>query len=184
MKDLNSTNGSFLNGEVVTKAELKQGDVFRIGDCEFRVVVDAPDSAPAGQSPLSEETEAVDPESLSGGFQRLRETWAGFAKAQANPPHCDPSSPSTDDAAGSSALGENRIDFTSLDPATFDQLEDSAESFRQDESPTTNVRGFESETKEEKAGRRGPLRLTVICECPDGKTEPHRRATRTDNQRW
>lgn len=35
--DLNSSNGTFVNGERVTRADLKHGDVLRLGQVEFRV---------------------------------------------------------------------------------------------------------------------------------------------------
>jgi pSer/pThr/pTyr-binding forkhead associated (FHA) protein len=35
--DLNSSNGTFVNGAKVTKATLKAGDAVRLGSVEFRV---------------------------------------------------------------------------------------------------------------------------------------------------
>ena len=170
MKDLNSTNGSFLNGEAVTKAELQQGDVFRIGDCEFRVVVNTPDNANAVEFPMSFQTEAIDPESLSE-LSSEYESSGQFHESVGQFPHLQPHSPSTNDADGTAAINKNRIEFTSLDPSMFDKIEETAETFRDAETPTTSVRGFESESKDRKGNRRGPLRLTINCECPDGKTD-------------
>lgn len=45
--DLNSKNGTFVNGERVEKAELRDGDVVTVGTTTFRFVVEAADLAPA-----------------------------------------------------------------------------------------------------------------------------------------
>jgi pSer/pThr/pTyr-binding forkhead associated (FHA) protein len=41
-KDLRSRNGTFVNGERVSEAELKPGDRVRIGHCEFLIEGEAP----------------------------------------------------------------------------------------------------------------------------------------------
>ena len=45
VRDLNSTNGTFINGEKVTETVLKPGQVLRLGQIEMRLETDAPPSA-------------------------------------------------------------------------------------------------------------------------------------------
>jgi pSer/pThr/pTyr-binding forkhead associated (FHA) protein len=52
IRDLNSTNGTFINGEKITEAVLKPGQILRLGQIEVslddgRTPVPAPSSAPA-----------------------------------------------------------------------------------------------------------------------------------------
>jgi pSer/pThr/pTyr-binding forkhead associated (FHA) protein len=47
VKDLNSTNGTFINGEKVSESPLKLGQILRLGQIEIRLETDA---APAPQS--------------------------------------------------------------------------------------------------------------------------------------
>lgn len=51
VKDLNSTNGTFINGEKVTESILKPGQILRLGQVEMRLETDAPASA-ASKRPL------------------------------------------------------------------------------------------------------------------------------------
>src|SRR6267142_2305856 len=44
VRDLNSTNGTFINGEKVTETVLKPGQVLRLGQIEMRLEPDAPPS--------------------------------------------------------------------------------------------------------------------------------------------
>src|SRR6185503_2948019 len=37
VRDLNSTNGSFINGEKITEATLKSGQILRLGQIELRL---------------------------------------------------------------------------------------------------------------------------------------------------
>lgn len=46
VKDLNSTNGTFINGEKVTEGPLKPGQILRLGQIEMRLETDAPPPAP------------------------------------------------------------------------------------------------------------------------------------------
>jgi pSer/pThr/pTyr-binding forkhead associated (FHA) protein len=46
VKDLNSTNGTFINGERITEGVLKPGQVLRLGSIDMRLETDAP-SGPA-----------------------------------------------------------------------------------------------------------------------------------------
>lgn len=47
IKDLNSTNGTFLNGEKVTETVLKPGQTLRLGQVELRLETDNAPSAPS-----------------------------------------------------------------------------------------------------------------------------------------
>jgi predicted component of type VI protein secretion system len=56
VKDLNSTNGSFINGEKVTEGVLKPGQVLRLGQIEMRLETEATASAaplPAASGPAA-----------------------------------------------------------------------------------------------------------------------------------
>jgi pSer/pThr/pTyr-binding forkhead associated (FHA) protein len=46
VKDLNSTNGTFINGEKVTESALKPGQILRLGQIEMRLETDAPPPSP------------------------------------------------------------------------------------------------------------------------------------------
>src|SRR5438874_5273220 len=67
--DLNSTNGTFINGEKVTESVLKPGQVLRLGQIEMRLETDAgpagaPAAAPApapGRPPTGPARKPVDP---------------------------------------------------------------------------------------------------------------------------
>lgn len=52
VKDLNSTNGTFINGEKVTETVLKAGQVLRLGQIEMRLETDStPSSTPPSGTP-------------------------------------------------------------------------------------------------------------------------------------
>src|SRR6266496_6756048 len=52
VKDLNSTNGSFINGEKVTESVLKPGQILRLGQIEMRLETDStPSSTPPSSTP-------------------------------------------------------------------------------------------------------------------------------------
>src|SRR5512133_2085206 len=42
VKDLNSTNGTFVNGQKVSDSPLKPGQILRLGQIEMRLETDAP----------------------------------------------------------------------------------------------------------------------------------------------
>src|SRR5258706_12425001 len=46
VKDLNSTNGSFINGEKVTESVLKPGQILRLGQIEMRLKTHAAPAPP------------------------------------------------------------------------------------------------------------------------------------------
>ncbi len=52
VKDLNSTNGTYINGQKVTEGPLKPGQILRLGQIEMRLETDAP--APAGPKKLDQ----------------------------------------------------------------------------------------------------------------------------------
>jgi len=49
VKDLNSTNGSYINGEQVTEAPLKSGQILRLGQIDVRLETTPPPSASGKQ---------------------------------------------------------------------------------------------------------------------------------------
>lgn len=65
IKDLNSTNGSFINGEKITEATLKAGQTLKLGQVELRIddgTVPAPAkpaAAPASGKPRQDQTMVV-----------------------------------------------------------------------------------------------------------------------------
>jgi pSer/pThr/pTyr-binding forkhead associated (FHA) protein len=46
VKDLNSTNGTYINGQKVSESALKPGQVLRLGQIEMRLETDTPAAAP------------------------------------------------------------------------------------------------------------------------------------------
>jgi len=42
VRDLNSTNGTFINGEKITESPIKPGQILRLGQIEMRLETDAP----------------------------------------------------------------------------------------------------------------------------------------------
>ena len=51
VKDLNSTNGTFINGEQVTESALKPGQILRLGKIEMRLETGAPAAGAAPGAP-------------------------------------------------------------------------------------------------------------------------------------
>jgi hypothetical protein len=56
VKDLNSTNGTFINGEKITESPLKPGQVLRLGQIEMRLDTGAPGEAPPPPPPAKTST--------------------------------------------------------------------------------------------------------------------------------
>jgi pSer/pThr/pTyr-binding forkhead associated (FHA) protein len=52
VRDLNSTNGTFINGEKVTEKVIKPNQILRLGQIEMRLEADAP--APGSKKPLDQ----------------------------------------------------------------------------------------------------------------------------------
>jgi len=61
VRDLNSTNGSFINGEKITEKVLKPGQTLRLGQIEMRLETDAP----PGQSKKPVDSTMVVPRGVS-----------------------------------------------------------------------------------------------------------------------
>jgi len=53
IKDLNSTNGTFINGEKVSESPIKPGQILRLGQVEMRLETDAP-AASSSKKPLTQ----------------------------------------------------------------------------------------------------------------------------------
>jgi len=53
VKDLNSTNGTFVNGQKVSESDLKPGQILRLGQIEMRLETDAP-AAPGAPKKLDQ----------------------------------------------------------------------------------------------------------------------------------
>jgi pSer/pThr/pTyr-binding forkhead associated (FHA) protein len=56
VKDLNSTNGTFINGEKITETVLKPGQILRLGQIEMRLETDAG----AGAAPVEAKKKPLD----------------------------------------------------------------------------------------------------------------------------
>src|SRR5678815_5855505 len=52
VRDLNSTNGTFINGEKTTEAVLKPGQILRLGQIEMRLETEATAAAAASRKPV------------------------------------------------------------------------------------------------------------------------------------
>src|ERR1041384_2427024 len=61
VRDLNSTNGSFINGEKVTESVLKPGQTLRLGQIELRIDDGSPMPAPSAPKPASGQASAPAP---------------------------------------------------------------------------------------------------------------------------
>jgi pSer/pThr/pTyr-binding forkhead associated (FHA) protein len=83
VRDLNSTNGTYLGGERITEAAVKPGQILRVGQVEMRL---EPDTAPAAPKKLDQTmvmqrgvslNELVEHGARAGGFDTAS---SGFAK--------------------------------------------------------------------------------------------------------
>jgi pSer/pThr/pTyr-binding forkhead associated (FHA) protein len=83
VKDLDSTNGTYINGERITEASLKPGQVLRLGQIELRLETDAPQAAAkktTGQTVVMQRGVSLtelESASKTGGFDT---TSKGFSK--------------------------------------------------------------------------------------------------------
>ena len=85
IRDLNSTNGSYINGEKISEATLKPGQILRLGQIELRLETDAPASAAAASKKTTDATMVMQrgvsltdlEQSTRGGFDTAG---AGFSK--------------------------------------------------------------------------------------------------------
>src|SRR5215469_1097532 len=82
VKDLNSTNGTFINGEKVSESPLKPGQILRLGQIEMRLETDTPQAA--SKKPLDQTMvmkRGVSLTELETGARRGFDTkGTGFAK--------------------------------------------------------------------------------------------------------
>lgn len=46
VKDLNSTNGTYINGQKITEGPIRPGQILRLGQIEMRLETDAPPASP------------------------------------------------------------------------------------------------------------------------------------------
>jgi pSer/pThr/pTyr-binding forkhead associated (FHA) protein len=90
IKDLNSTNGTFINGEKISEAVLKPGQILRLGQVELRLETEASAAAATAPAPASATTKkttdrmpqrGVSLTDLESGAQRGFDTASkGFTK--------------------------------------------------------------------------------------------------------
>jgi len=85
VKDLNSTNGTFVNGEQVTEAALKPGQILRLGQVEIRLESGTGSAAAASTKKPLDKTmvipQGVKAHDLDQGTRPVNfETNAGFSK--------------------------------------------------------------------------------------------------------
>jgi len=82
VKDLNSTNGTFINGEKITESPIKPGQILRLGQIEMRLETDTPPTA--SKKPLDQTMvmqRGVSLTELETGARRGFDTkGTGFAK--------------------------------------------------------------------------------------------------------
>ena len=86
VRDLNSTNGTFINGEKITEAALRPGQVLRLGQIEMRLETEAA-AAPGKSSPTPDNTtviqRGVSLTDLEAGAQRnFDKANTGFSKKE------------------------------------------------------------------------------------------------------
>jgi pSer/pThr/pTyr-binding forkhead associated (FHA) protein len=85
IRDLNSTNGSFINGEKITEQVLKHGQTLRLGQVELKLEVEGaaatPPAAPAKKTPSATAVpRGVSLSDLESGRQPGFETSTAFSK--------------------------------------------------------------------------------------------------------
>jgi len=82
VRDLNSTNGTFINGEKVTESSIKPGQILRLGQIEMRLETDTPPAS--SKKPLDQTMvmqRGVSLTELETGARRGFDTkGTGFAK--------------------------------------------------------------------------------------------------------
>ena len=74
VRDLNSTNGTFINGEKITESVLKPGQILRLGQIEMRLETDAPPRRAGEEAARSDAGHAArrQPERTGAGRARRR----------------------------------------------------------------------------------------------------------------
>lgn len=73
IRDLRSTNGTFVNGQRIEEALLANGDIVHIAHQEFRFASDAADDTAVAEPPITELARSGLPASLIRGNEHLRE---------------------------------------------------------------------------------------------------------------
>jgi len=68
VKDLNSTNGTFINGQQVTESPLKPGQILRLGQVELRL--ESPETAAAAPKKKLEQTRVIPQGVKVGEFEQ------------------------------------------------------------------------------------------------------------------
>ena len=94
IKDLNSTNGSFINGEKITETVLKPGQILRLGQIELRLEVEGETPPPSSPSSATTSTQKRGPDNtvvmsrgvsltdLEQGAKGFDTSGKGFAKKE------------------------------------------------------------------------------------------------------
>ncbi|MDW8310099.1 MAG: FHA domain-containing protein [Verrucomicrobiales bacterium] len=85
VRDLNSTNGTYINGERITEAPLKPGQILRLGQVELRLEAEAPPAPAAAARKTPEGTmilqRGISPTDLEQSARASFDTvGAGFSK--------------------------------------------------------------------------------------------------------
>ena len=70
VRDLRSTNGTFIEGRTITEAVLQPGQTLRLGEVEFRLVITAP--APPTPAPATAPAPVKKPETAGGTPKKNR----------------------------------------------------------------------------------------------------------------
>lgn len=83
LEDLNSTNGTYLNGTLVKKQRLQNGDTFEIGKCKLKFLGDFVTRSAAGSGALTGATESSD--AGSGPVQAAIKVLSGSASGREVP---------------------------------------------------------------------------------------------------
>jgi pSer/pThr/pTyr-binding forkhead associated (FHA) protein len=77
VKDLDSTNGSFINGEKITESVLKPGQTLRLGNIELKLEVPGAPAAPAPSKPPPPPPPKKEPVKAAAGGISLSELETG-----------------------------------------------------------------------------------------------------------
>ena len=74
VRDLNSTNGTFINGEKISEAVLKPGQILRFGQVELKIDDGSPVPAPAAPAPVTAAAAAPAPAPTSSPKKQVDAT--------------------------------------------------------------------------------------------------------------
>src|SRR5688572_7228018 len=73
LRDLNSTNGTFINGYRISEAPLAEDDIFHVAHEEFRFISAATTNTGEPEAPVTEPINCKNPKSFIRGSQNLDE---------------------------------------------------------------------------------------------------------------